>query len=206
MKKLSRSLLPALLCLALLCACGGKAPAPSPSSVPEPSPSVEPSPSAEPTLPISGPLFLYFSSGVGAWDTELVLEPDGTFIGSYHDTDMGTTGEGYPNGTMYINRFEGRFTCIRQLDEYSYALTLAELTSDYEEGKSRIEDGICYVSSVPYGLEKGSEFVFYLPDTPTAGLNEDFLSWWPSRYSDPVPETLRLSALYNVETGYGFFG
>ena len=43
----------------------------------------------------------YFLSGAGAWSTELVVSPDGSFTGYYHDTDMGDSGAGYPNGTRY---------------------------------------------------------------------------------------------------------
>ena len=47
---------------------------------------------------IRGQLF-EFSSGVGAWSTELTMLEDGTFWGNFHDSEMGETGEGYPNGT-----------------------------------------------------------------------------------------------------------
>lgn len=204
MKKITHALLPTLLCLALFCVFAGKASITPRSTAADLTSSGEVSPSAN--LPGDAAMYLYLSSGVGAWYTELVLSPDGSFTGFYRDMDMGTTGEGYPNGTMYVNRFSGSFENIRQLDEHSYALTLSHLTSDYEEGKSWIEDGIRYVSSVPYGMEQGGEFLFYLPDTPVNGLSEEFLSWWPSRYTEPAPETLELSALLNVDMGYGFFG
>ena len=42
----------------------------------------------------------YFSSGAGGWGEEFVIERDGYFKGSFHDSDMGDTGEGYPNGTV----------------------------------------------------------------------------------------------------------
>ena len=38
----------------------------------------------------------YFLSGAGAWSTELVVSPDGSFTGYYHDTDMGDSGADYP--------------------------------------------------------------------------------------------------------------
>ena len=63
------------------------------------------------------------------------------------------------------------------MDEYSYSMTLSELNCDDEGGKEWIEDGICYVPAAPYGMEDGETFVLYLPDTPTDGLDEDFLSW-----------------------------
>ena len=35
-----------------------------------------------------------FSSGAGAWFTQLDMHADGSFEGQYHDSDMGLTGEG----------------------------------------------------------------------------------------------------------------
>ena len=41
-----------------------------------------------------------FSSGVGGWFTVLYIHEDGSFDGHYQDSNMGVTGEGYPNGTL----------------------------------------------------------------------------------------------------------
>ena len=54
------------------------------------------------TLPISEAINMTFASGAGGWSTELTLNPDGSFNGNYHDSEMGDTGEDYPNGSMYI--------------------------------------------------------------------------------------------------------
>ena len=51
-------------------------------------------------LPITSPMTYIFTSGVGAWETELTLYADGTFTGQFHDSNMGETGYGYPNGTV----------------------------------------------------------------------------------------------------------
>lgn len=152
------------------------------------------------------PIDLEFASGVGAWSTDLTLEPDGSFSGVYHDSDMGDSEESYPDGTMYTCTFSGKFTDIKQLDDHSYSLTLDELTSDYEQDKEWVEDGVRYVSSEPYGVEQGKDFILYLPDTPTDGLNEEFLSWWPGQYQEDQSDTLDFYGLYNVDMGYGFFG
>ena len=42
-----------------------------------------------------------FCSGAGGWSEEFTIEKDGYFTGKYHDSDMGSTGEGYDNGTLY---------------------------------------------------------------------------------------------------------
>ena len=95
---------------------------------------------------------------------------------------------------------------MQKLDEYSYALKLASL--EKEKGKEYIEDGIRYVPSEPYGMEKGKNYILYLPDTPLDGLNEEFLMWWPGRYDIQEQErtTLGYYGLYNQDMEYGFFG
>ena len=52
----------------------------------------------------------FFSSGAGGWCTVLYIDEDGSFEGNFRDSDMGSTGEGYPNGTLYYCDFKGRFT------------------------------------------------------------------------------------------------
>ena len=174
-----------LLCTALLTGCGQKDKA---------------------ALPEDFPIDFVFSSGVGAWATSMTLERDGAFSGEYYDADMGVYDEDYPNGTVYICDFSGRFSDIEKVDEYSYSMTLSELNCDDEGGEEWIEDGICYVPAAPYGMEDGETFVLYLPDTPTDGLNEDFLSWWPGCYApEGAPETLEAYGLLNAKMGYGFF-
>lgn len=107
---------------------------------------------------------------------------------------------------MYVCGFDGRFEDIKRIDEYSYSLTLAEVNSDYEDGKTWVEDGVRYISAEPYGVESGEEFILYLPETPINELLEDFLSWWPYRFDEEnQPDTLRSYGIYNAELGYGFF-
>ena len=167
---------------------------------------------AAPTLPGDYPMDFLFSSGAGAWATILTLNADGTFEGDYHDSEMGLTGKGYPNGTVYICTFHGQFTDARPIDEYSYRLTLDSLTVD-ERPAEEIRDNILYVAAGPHGFTGSNpessalvrDFVLYTPETPVAGLDEDFLSWWPQRFSADPPETLGCFALWNTEGGYGFF-
>ena len=45
------------------------------------------------------------SSGAGGWATILKLNKDGTFTGQYYDSDLGDTGEDYPNGTVHFCTF-----------------------------------------------------------------------------------------------------
>ena len=115
MKRISIKKMAVLLfCTALLTGCG---------------------PKSEVSLPDDFPMDLEFSSGVGGWGTSLTLEQDGTFSGQFHDSDMGAIGEDYPNGTVYLCHFSGRFSDIEKVDEYSYSMTLSELNCDDEGGE-----------------------------------------------------------------------
>lgn len=149
----------------------------------------------------------YFSSGAGGWGTELILAENGSFTGNFHDSDMGDIGEGYPNGTVYLCTFQGRFTVTEQMDEHSWRLLLTDLKQEQEQDAQWIEDEIRFIGSYPYGLEAGVDYILYSPDTPVEGLNEELISWWPGRFSlDGAPETLESWCIYSLEGGYGFFG
>ena len=204
------------LCLILLTGCGAKQPE-SPAKQPETpaeqpetpveqeTPAEEPEvPESEAALPDALPLDLMFASGAGGWSTDMTLEQDGSFTGVYHDSEMGSTGPEYPNGSYYISTFSGRFGHIRQVDDHTWAMSLEELTVQETPAEEWIEDGIRYIASEAYGLEEGTEFLLYSPDTPTEGLNEDFLIWWP-RWNVEDTGTLNCWGLLNQEMGYGFF-
>ena len=188
------------LCLLLCAGCT------QPPSQPQPVPPLLPD------VQLEFPGEFTFSSGAGAWATNLTLNADGTFEGDYHDSEMGLTGEGYPNGTVYICTFQGRFTDAQPMDEYSYRLTLDSVTVD-ERPDEEIRDKILYAAAGPHGLTGSApestaparDFVLYTPETPVDGLDEDFLSWWPLRFAEQPPKTLGCFALWNTEGGYGFF-
>ncbi len=150
-----------------------------------------------------------FASGAGAWSSELSLNPDGTFIGSYHDSDMGDDGEDYPNGTFYICTFSGRFGQVKRVDEYTYSMRLENLTVDPTEAEEWIEDGVRYVASVPYGLEHADEVLVYLPGACLNDLPYGFRSWvaMPNAWSEEdQPAVLPFYGLYNVAEEQGWAG
>ena len=148
----------------------------------------------------------YFLSGAGAWSTELVVSPDGSFTGYYHDTDMGDSGAGYPNGTRYECDFSGTFALVEQRDEFTYALRLTSLELKEVPGTERVADGMKLVSAEAYGISGGDEFMLYSPGSPSAGLPEEFLEWvrMVSAWEEP-PETLPFWGLYNLGEQAGFF-
>ncbi|WP_138160558.1 copper amine oxidase N-terminal domain-containing protein [Peptoniphilus catoniae] len=155
-------------------------------------------------LPIQDHVDLVFSSGVGNWETYLRLYPNGDFIGKYYDINYGESGKKYPGGTMYICIFNGSFSNIKKVDDYTYAMTIKNIKTKYPLDKTWIKGNMKNIASEPYGLENGKEFEFYLPGKPTKGLSEDFLLW--NYYtSNEKPLKLETHALRNLTDDTGFF-
>ena len=68
-----------------------------------------------------------FSSGAGGWRTFLVIEDDGSFHGQYSDSEMGSVGEDYPNGTYYLSDFTGKMSVSEKINDYTYALKIENI-------------------------------------------------------------------------------
>jgi hypothetical protein len=158
-------------------------------------------------LPEDFPRGFIFASGAGAWGSSLSLWPDGTFTGSYHDSEMGENGEDYPNGTVYQSEYKGKFTKIEKLNDWSYALTLGEISTTDPVGEEYVSDGIRFVAAEPHGLTGGREFILYTPEAPTAELPLEFLEWNPGGYIwiEENHETLGSYAIHNLATDHGFY-
>ncbi|MGI5963815.1 MAG: M56 family metallopeptidase [Lawsonibacter sp.] len=154
-------------------------------------------------IPADKPVHLQFCSGAGAWTTNLTLYSDGTFQGEYHDSDF---------DIVYLCTFRGRFGQIQQYHGHTYCLTLEELenTTGHSVGQKWTEDGVHFIASEPYGLEEGTEFLFYTPEVPTEELSSQFLSWFNGAYQKKEElqagtGLLSYYGLYNRLPGYGFF-
>lgn len=159
---------------------------------------------AESLLPLeNGTMDFAFSSGAGGWSTVIYLNEDGSFSGEYHDSEMGSMSEDYPNGTVYTCSFDGSFGNIKKINEYSYEMTLEDMNIHDTPDAEWIESGTRYISSSPYGLESGKAFIFYLPDTPFNEFPEDNLRMW--NYYGGNGITLDMYAIRNLETEYFFF-
>ncbi len=157
-------------------------------------------------LPFTDSMTFWFLSGAGAWDTQLELKPDGTFSGNYHDTNMGETGDGFENGTMYLSVFEGRFKNITKVDDYTYRMELDYYTTEEPAHTEEIKDQVLYKYWDPYGIEGGYVFYFYLPGKPKSELDDAFLSWvWLADPDLKNKSTWDFFGLYNEAMGEGFF-
>lgn len=151
------------------------------------------------------PMHLIFSSGAGAWRTEIQLASDGSFTGKYEDANAGMSGSGYMS-TNYISEFTGSFGEIQKLDEETYSMKLLDINCEYEEDEEWIEDNVKYIATEAYGFEEGEDFLLYSPKKYTQDLNEDLLSWGGGHgsYSSPSKELLYW-VLHNEKTNYGFY-
>ena len=150
----------------------------------------------------------YFSSGAGAWSTELTLFDNGAFKGSFHDADMGSDTENYPGGTMYTCEFTGRFTDFRKIDDYTWTMRLDTLSYVHAKDEEWASGGVHYIATDAYGISGGDQFYLYLKGHPTSTLPEGYLSWarmYMGVYGDEMPAELNIYGIYNVaeENGFG---
>lgn len=152
---------------------------------------------------IDGQLF-YFSSGVGGWATELKVYADGTFEGHYYDSDMGDTGDDYPNGTQYDCRFKGKFSTPEQVSNYSYSMKVEEIEQEKPTGNEEIIDGVKYVYSDPVGVTDGARMYIYLPGSQVSSLPEGYVSW--ANMALNGADKLPFYGIYNEDEDAGFIG
>ncbi len=166
--------------------------------------------SSQETNPInifaSMPSDFTFSSGAGGWATQFTLEDDGSFTGQYHDSDMGDTGTEYPNGTVYISKFTGKFTTPTQINDYTYSMQLENLQAEGTTGEEYYENGQRFIYSDPYGFDNADVFLIYTPGAPMAELPEGFKSWLLAFMNPNEEQTLPCYGIYNVGGEEGFVG
>ena len=149
-------------------------------------------------------LEFYFASGAGGWRTFLTIKPDGSFFGSYSDSEMGSVGEEYPNGTYYLSEFEGQFSEPVKVNEYTYSMNLMKLEYAKPCDTEEIIDGVLYKYCEAYGIAGTEEVLLYLPGTSTSDLPEEYLNWVRNHMDDPESDTLPFYGLYNVTEQNGF--
>lgn len=142
-----------------------------------------------------------FSSGAGAWRTELQIREDGSFSGRFEDANMGEIGEENPQGTIYESVFTGRLGSPVQLDENSYQAELLEMEYENPLETEEIQNGALYRYTTAYGLEDAENLIFYTPGTPMEKLSEDVKSWLHCG-----DEVLPFYAVVNEAHSYGFVG
>lgn len=147
----------------------------------------------------------YFSSGAGGWYEVLHIHGDGTFDGHFQDSDMGVTGDGYPNGTLYYSDYTGSFTEPQQLDDTTWTFQTASIRYVNQMGVEEIKDETNYIYTDSYGLGEAEALNLYLPGADIAGLPEEYRSWVGYYDLNVLEETkLPFYGLYNVDNQTGF--
>lgn len=144
-----------------------------------------------------------FSSGAGAWETDLSIAADGSFTGSYHDSDMGSTGTNYPNGTVYLCDFAGKFGAVEKVNDYTYKTTIEKLESKEKEGKEEISDGMKFIYSTAYGLSDAEDIYIYMKGAPSDKLPQEYQEW--VMFPLDNAKTLPFYGLYNEKEQLGFY-
>ncbi|CAI3285959.1 hypothetical protein CIRMBP1279_00885 [Enterococcus cecorum] len=114
-----------------------------------------------------------FSSGSGGWGSSLSIGPNGTFSGDYHDSDMGSTGPGYPGGTISESKVSGQFTRAHQVSPTLYEVYLENLQYEKPVGSSEIKDNVKYEYTEAYGISKNTRMAIYLPGIPISSMPEE---------------------------------
>ncbi len=144
-----------------------------------------------------------FGSGVGAWGTVMRVNKDGTFSGSYHDSDMGVTGDGYPYGSRAESNFTGKFKSAKKNSDGTYTLQCdaSAFKIDGTVGESHIEDQIKVTISEPYGMEPCNEFTLYTDGTDLSTFSDAMKTWSNGYLIGNDVDTLNGKALLNVTSG-----
>ncbi|MBQ7241899.1 MAG: copper amine oxidase N-terminal domain-containing protein [Firmicutes bacterium] len=145
-----------------------------------------------------------FSSGAGGWGTELKIHPDGSFDCTFHDSEMGSTGPGYPHGSMYVAVCSGHFSIPKKVNDYTYSMELLDIEYENEIDKEEIMDEIKFIYTTAYGLDGGKTFHIYTPDAPVSQLPEEFKSWVYDLRVNPDQEKLGFYGINNLVENYGF--
>lgn len=137
--------------------------------------------------------------------TEMTINADGSFSGLFHDSNMGDTGEGYPNGSRYLSDFTGQFTQPEKINDYTYSMQIKEIDYADEIGTEEILDGILYYYSDAYGLAGAKNILIYLPGAPLEELPEEFRTWVGYYDLSTAEDTeLPFYGLYNEAEQCGF--
>ena len=147
-----------------------------------------------------------YTSGVGGWSTEMYTRENGSFIGYYHDSEMGETGNGYPNGTIYVCSFTGQMGPAEQVDENTWRIRVDSVVRD--ETPETIDEGagVRFVPSDVCGVSEGETFLLYRPGTPVSVLTEEMKFWAHITDQETPPAELESWFLASETNDSGFVG
>ena len=142
------------------------------------------------------PKYFVFTSGVGAWETELWLEDDGSFVGRFFDSDKGVH-------QYYYCNFTGQLAAPVRLNEYSWSLKIETIETHHELNGGVADEKAEFIEREPYGIANTQELILYLPNTSLALLPDRCIEWMHLSESDTEVPADRY-VLYNATEGYAF--
>ncbi|MBT1174209.1 PASTA domain-containing protein [Bifidobacterium sp. LC6] len=145
-------------------------------------------------------------SGAGAWGSGLKINEDGTFSGSYSDSDMGLTGDGYPNGSRSQSDFTGKFKSATKNSDGTYTLQCdaSAFKIDGTVGSSSIENGVKITVTKPVGMETCEEFKFYPDPTDFSQFDDQMKMWSGGRLMSDDTSGATGKALVNTKSEYEY--
>ena len=172
------------------------------------------------------PDYFYFSSNAGGWWTRIYINDDGSFTGSYIDSELGYLrsyyGEysdyyfedipEYPNSWYdWCCDFTGKFEIVEQISNYEFRLEVTELeflnTPGTWEAKSFDGEPAFNIYTEPRGITKLGDFYLYLPGRETADLDPECVSWIRTDVNDfEETDYLKYWGLYGTYTREAFAG
>lgn len=148
-----------------------------------------------------------YSSGAGGWYSSFEITKDGSFEGIYYDSDMGDTGDEYPNGTVYESIFSGRLSDLQKVNDYTYKASLGTIEYAATPGTEAVNDGIRYEYTTAAGLVDTDELLIYMKGAPISELPESYRIWAGYHDLSSLTETeLPGYGIYNESADAGFTG
>lgn len=147
-----------------------------------------------------------FSSGAGAWCTELTLNSDGSFTGNFHDTDfeIGEYGGAHYEAVTNTVSFTGRISPPEHSSAQELETRVLELKCDGFD--PYVEDGVLYRPTEPYGIAQSDTLRFFMAGAYIDAIPEDLVDWLRMKLAVTDQQTLPFTAIYDGASESGFSG
>ncbi len=135
------------------------------------------------------------------------VKGNGSFSADYHDSDLGVTGDGYPNGSRAIASGTGKFTYTKRNNDGSFSITCdtKAFHQDGTIGDVTIKDGV-RIETVDgiYGLTPCGTFTVYPAGYATSALSDDVKGWMYGVVGGSLPATLTGPLIVNDSGMFAF--
>lgn len=146
-----------------------------------------------------------YSSGAGGWGDELHIAKDGYFYGLYHDSEMGESGDAYPDGTVYSCNYSGQFTNLTKVADNVYEMTVTGMTYANTPNTEEISDNVRYVYSTAAGLPESGTVKLYMPGANLSAIDSDIYDGYLAMYEEGN-KSLSAPVIVCQSQGSGFYG